>query len=312
MTRAIWYRGVPILLIGQEPMTETYEFHNVFISYAREDIEAAKRVYDELKATGVSVWIDDQDLLPGTDWALEIAKSIKRSRYFIAILSTHSVSKRGFFQTELKKALEIRDQFPEDEIFFLPVRINKCDIPERIANIHCVDLFPSYDEGLKKIFLALKVKSEQTTIFRRYPIRTVDTKLFNREYIANDFVDNGDGTITDRATGLMWQKGASRSPIRFYETKEYVLELNKKNFAEYSDWRLPTIDELWTLLEKDKQINSVFDRTIWGCWSADMYANFNQVLSSCYSFWYINFSGFIGNSDIGNDMYYMRCVRAIE
>lgn len=293
-------------------MMEIDESHNVFISYAREDIEAAKRVYDELKAAGVSVWMDDQDLLPGTDWAIEIAKSIKRSRYFIAILSTHSVSKRGFFQAELKRALEIRDQFPDNEIFFVPVRIDKCEIPERIANIHCVDLFPSYDEGLKKVFRTLKANFKQTTTLRRYSIRTVDTNIFHRKYIANDFFDNGNGTITDQATGLMWQKGASSIPIKYHDTKEYVLELNKTNFADYSHWRLPTIDELWSLLEKDKRINSVFDRYIWGCWSADMYANFDQVLSSCYSFWYINFSGFIGNSDIGNDMYYVRCVRTID
>ncbi len=74
-----------------------------------------------------------------------------------------------------------------------------------------------------------------------------DGKLL--EYIDNDFVDNRDGTITDKATGLMWQKSAADQEYDFKRAERYINEINKGRFAGHTDWRLPTIDELKSLLE---------------------------------------------------------------
>jgi hypothetical protein len=68
----------------------------------------------------------------------------------------------------------------------------------------------------------------------------------------NDFVNNGDGTITDRATGLMWQKNGSSRAKSWDRGKIYLIQLNKDRFAGYSDWRLPTIEELASLVERRK------------------------------------------------------------
>jgi hypothetical protein len=94
------------------------------------------------------------------------------------------------------------------------------------------------------------------------------------EYVQNDYVDNGDGTVTDRATGLMWEKSGSKDYINYEKAKKYIEELNRKQFAGYSDWRLPTVDEMTSLLEPEKQsngdyINPIFDSKQWWCWSAD-------------------------------------------
>ena len=47
----------------------------------------------------------------------------------------------------------------------------------------------------------------------------------------NDFVDNGDGTVTDRATGLMLEKEGSTKEVKFNSATKYVKKLNKKKFA---------------------------------------------------------------------------------
>jgi hypothetical protein len=65
----------------------------------------------------------------------------------------------------------------------------------------------------------------------------------------NDFVDNGDGTITDQATGLMWEKKGSEKEKSWYSAEKYVKKLNEEKFAGYSDWRIPTIEELYSLLQ---------------------------------------------------------------
>jgi len=89
----------------------------------------------------------------------------------------------------------------------------------------------------------------------------------------NDFVDNGDGTVTDRATGLLWQKSGSSRSVTWRRAELYIDKLNRNQFAGYSDWRLPTIDELASLLEKSKKdgfhIDPVFDRKQERCWSSD-------------------------------------------
>ena len=95
-----------------------------------------------------------------------------------------------------------------------------------------------------------------------------------KHYIQNDYVDNGDGTITDRATGLMWQQSGTDQEVPWDDAKTYVNELNHSRFAGYSDWRLPTIPELMSLLEPTEKndysyIDPAFDNKQLYCWSAD-------------------------------------------
>ena len=138
----------------------------VFISYAREDKTMAQRLYDDLKKNGVEPWLDDENLLPGQNWKLEIGKAIKNCDYFLALLSSHSVSKRGYVQKELKKALDILGECPKSKIFIIPVRLDDCQpIDEELEELHWLDLFSSYDRGLAKILQVLKPGKKSETGF---------------------------------------------------------------------------------------------------------------------------------------------------
>jgi hypothetical protein len=124
----------------------------VFISYAREDFDIAKRLYEDLKHAGAQPWLDAEDLLTGQQWKSEIRKAIKNSDYFVALLSSRAVTKRGFVQSELKHALEILEDLPESEIFVIPARLDPCEAShERLEELHWVDLFPSFEEGFRRI-----------------------------------------------------------------------------------------------------------------------------------------------------------------
>jgi hypothetical protein len=70
----------------------------------------------------------------------------------------------------------------------------------------------------------------------------------NGLYGQNDFVDNGDGTITDRATGLMWSKADSGVGMDWQSALAWVQAKNAENYLGHDDWRLPTVAELLTLL----------------------------------------------------------------
>jgi len=89
----------------------------------------------------------------------------------------------------------------------------------------------------------------------------------------NDFVDNGDGTVTDRATGLMWQKDGSPKPLTLKRATYYISSLNDKRFMGYSDWRMPTVEELASLIRgnvgRGLHINPLFTTKQSRCWSSD-------------------------------------------
>ena len=90
--------------------------------------------------------------------------------------------------------------------------------------------------------------------------------------IENDYEDNGD-TIIDHTTGLRWQKsGSELLPRR--EIDAYVNQLNEVKYGGYGGWRLPTTEELISLIEPEKQSNglylkTIFDQKQFKCWGAD-------------------------------------------
>ena len=135
----------------------------IFISYDAEieqDRNMAKRLYDDLKAQeGIKPWIDTEDLIGGKDRKREISQAIRESSYFLALMSSESISNIGPAQSELKIALEVLDEFPEDQIFVIPVKINSCKpVNEQLSKKVPVYLFPSYEDGLKRILRSLGSK----------------------------------------------------------------------------------------------------------------------------------------------------------
>jgi len=100
--------------------------------------------------------MDTKDLLPGLDWMDEVERSIKESRYFLALLSKNSVSKKGVVQKELKRALQRLEEHPPSTIYLLPVRIDNCEpLYSELGELHWLDLFPSYSEALRKLIRIL-------------------------------------------------------------------------------------------------------------------------------------------------------------
>jgi hypothetical protein len=123
-----------------------------FLSYARPDRLAALRLYQELRRAGIPVWIDQESLRPGERWRVAIVRAIKESRYFVPLLSTNSVDRRGYFQREIREAVEILKEFPEEDVYLIPVRLDDCrpEQPE-LAELNWVDLFPSWEDGLARL-----------------------------------------------------------------------------------------------------------------------------------------------------------------
>ncbi|MCB9079255.1 MAG: DUF1566 domain-containing protein [Anaerolineaceae bacterium] len=68
-------------------------------------------------------------------------------------------------------------------------------------------------------------------------------------YGVNSFTDNGDSTITDNATGLMWGQADSAEALNWAEALAWVAQKNSENYLGYDDWRLPNAKELQSLVD---------------------------------------------------------------
>ncbi|MCC6344795.1 MAG: toll/interleukin-1 receptor domain-containing protein [Bryobacterales bacterium] len=128
----------------------------VFLAYADEDFPAALKLYEELHAAECDPWLDRQRLLPGQNWPRCIESAIDVADHFVALFSRRSANKRGQFQSELRYAMDCAARLPLDRTFFIPLRLDPCRVPGRIASsIQYVDLFPDWDQGVRRLIRSI-------------------------------------------------------------------------------------------------------------------------------------------------------------
>jgi len=73
----------------------------VFLSYASQDAEAAKRICEALRAAGIEVWFDQSELRGGDAWDRSIHEQIHRCRLFIPVISAQTEAREeGYFRRE--------------------------------------------------------------------------------------------------------------------------------------------------------------------------------------------------------------------
>lgn len=129
----------------------------VFISYATEDASLAESLCDQLAASGFNPWLDRRNLMAGQNWPRLIEAAIEASDFFIACMSTNSISKRGGFQAEIRYALDIARRLPLEDTFIIPIRFDDCRLPARIAReLQYIDLFPDRAAGTSKLIQAMQ------------------------------------------------------------------------------------------------------------------------------------------------------------
>ncbi|MCD4736934.1 MAG: DUF1566 domain-containing protein, partial [Bacteroidales bacterium] len=128
--------------------------------------------------------------------------------------------------------------------------------------------------------------------------------LINTITALADFVDNGDGTVTDTATGLMWQK-TTQNVMNWEAAITYCETLP---LANYGDWRLPNRNELQSLVDYSKY-NPCIDTTFFPgtvssyYWSSTTSA-YNSGYACCVYFYY----GYFSHNNKSSS-YYVRAVR---
>ncbi len=128
---------------------------------------------------------------------------------------------------------------------------------------------------------------------------------------------NEEATVIDHATGLMWHQSGSDIEMDWKKAKQWVIDLNKKKYAGYEDWRLPTVEEATSLLAMNKNdgdlyIDAVFNIKQIGIWTGDE----NDSASYLDGAWGVRFSGGYGGGNVcwcyDNANNYVRPVRSLQ
>lgn len=122
---------------------------------------------------------------------------------------------------------------------------------------------------------------------------------------AGRFMENEDGTMTDLSTHLMWEPPASHLHASWYEGREYAQSLR---VASYSDWRLPTIEELETMA---RVATRVAKEELPGLWRYSFWSSSHDTGKEEHAYQY-NFDDGCSVSTPKNGVCHVRCVRNVR
>ena len=115
--------------------------------------------------------------------------------------------------------------------------------------------------------------------------------------------------VIDHATELMWYQSGSKEYFNLKKALKWIKMANKKNYASFNDWRLPTLEEASSLLEHEMKdgyfIDPVFDKRQWGTWTGDKNGRSNA--------WIVTFvNGTVSQTPVGSDATFVRPVRSFR
>jgi hypothetical protein len=200
---------------------------------------------DKLTAGEAVEGADTFDLAGYDDWRLPSIKEL----YSLILFSGRDVSAEATNADDLSP-------FLDDEVF--EFGYGDIDAGERIidAQFATSTFYASTTMGGDKTMFGVNFADGRIKGYPAEPLPNGEEKGFyvlyvrgNQFYGINDFFDNGDGTVTDRATGLMWQQSDSETGLDWQEALARVEEKNAQGFLGYHDWRLPNAKELQSIVD---------------------------------------------------------------
>lgn len=238
---------------------ETNRNLKVFLCHASNDKEIVRTLYNRLLQDGIDVWLDDEKLLPGQKWEIEIPKAVKDADIVIVCLSRNSITKEGYVQKEIKYALDFADEKPENTIYLIPAKLEECDIPSQLTGWQWVDLFQNKESfieaGYSKLFRSLQMRAEDIGVLQPKQIAFSRTGVVKDESVSQVF------RFSDLALDV-GSRLASRGDRSIYLPKtEYQL---LKLFMEHPNKVLAhkfILENAWdNKLETDSNIIEVYVR----------------------------------------------------
>ena len=158
----------------------------VFLSYSKPDLYMVRPIYYLLKNIGFDPWMDEEDILGGQDWELEISKNIKKAHVVIIFLSSNAVNRAGYLHKEIREAMNKAELQPEGTIFIIPVKLDDCRVPTRLNTWQWIEIFKN--NSIKKLVDALNNRASLLKLKNASPKSLKEHILYikDNEYVKSD------------------------------------------------------------------------------------------------------------------------------
>ena len=265
---------------------------------------ADKLTYDEILAM-----VEDGVTFAGyDDWRLPTIKE----QYSLIVFSGKDIS--GYEGTDT----DAMTPFIKKDVF--DYAYGDTDAGERLIDVQCVttsDYVDNYDMVFGVNFADGRIKGYGKGLMGKPKAFNYLLVRGNTEYGINSFEDNGDGTITDKATGLMWMRDDNGEGLNWKEALSYAEGFE---YAGYSDWRLPNAKELQSILDYSRSpgtTNSAAIDPLFNCtgitneageadfpwyWSGTTHANWTEGHDGAWGA-YVCFGRALGNMEGWQDVH---------
>ena len=190
----------------------------VFLSYAREDADQARRIAEAMRAFGVEVWFDQNELRGGDAWDTKIRTQIKTCALFVPLVSQRTEERaEGYFRREWKLAIDRTHDMAGSKAFIVPVVIDEtreadASVPEEFMRYQWTrlpngDPTPEFVMQVKRLLEASKKAARSRS----------------RETLAGSGESPKGQTLTSSATQTVPQSVGRRVPAAAWATGIAVL-----------------------------------------------------------------------------------------
>ena len=132
---------------------------NVFLCHSSSDKAVVRNLYRKLKQDAIDPWLDEEKIPPGQNWESEINSAVRNCDAVIVCLSRSSITKEGYVQKEIRIVLNLAGEKPEGVIFLIPLKLEECEVPDKLRPYHWATLFG--EGGYEKLLQALRVRASQ-------------------------------------------------------------------------------------------------------------------------------------------------------
>jgi hypothetical protein len=217
----------------------------IFLSYAREDHERAEKIYSMINKLDRPVFYDKESLFPGMDWREKIEKTLETCKLVLILCSRHTEEKEGYFQKEIRYALERSEMMPEGRIFIMPIRFDEATIPRKMARYQWLDIKNDFDffsiEGYVEIAwqqiikqeppesIAAQLKEEIVMLLQgkntdgKRTFAYIKLSVFKLGVLKNAIIQKQDFQPSDFGKVLVSGEGEPSQEIRELMTQQYGL-----------------------------------------------------------------------------------------
>jgi serine/threonine-protein kinase len=147
-------------------------------------------------------------------------------------------------------------------------------LPRPGGEDHCREAYPAGETPAGGVFGPLRSRPAKVRPAEARRLFDLDELWRPNRFAPARLQEREDGTVRDQTHGLVWERAGSDYPLTWPEAGDYVRELNRSRFAGRTEWRLPTVAELSSLVTETPRILSYclarpFDFEKKCLWSAD-------------------------------------------